>query len=165
MANMAVGQQYAETWDVDRLGALQPDAVAIDKVKKVICILEYTCPSDTRVEALCMAAARKTFKYQVLQAALRHYRTAGWRVYLFQLPVGVRGSLLHAHWIPALEALAISQKHFREILQVAATASVRATHLLHVCRHKRHRAPETVSLRYRVREYAKESWGPLPPPI
>jgi hypothetical protein len=135
--NKAGELETEETWNADCLGALQPDAVVIDKAAKVICILEYTLQSDTQIEALYMAAARKTSKYQVLQAALQNYRTAGWRVHLFQLPVGVSGSLLHAHWIPALETLGVPRAHFREILQAAATASVRAMHMLHVCRHKR----------------------------
>ncbi len=64
-----------------------------------------------------------------------------------------------------MEALGIPKQHFREILQVAATAEVRATHMLHVCRHKRRKAPETNTLLHQVREYAKERWGPVPPLI
>ena len=129
------GEQHGTTkyWSVDQLGELQPDAIVIEKAGKAICILEYTQPSDTRPAALYEAAARKTSKYQVLQAALLHYGTTGWKVHLFPLPVGVCDSLLHAHWIPALETLGVPQAHFREVLQAAATASVRATHMLHVC--------------------------------
>ncbi len=52
--------------------------------------------------------------------------------------------------------------HFRDIMQAAAVASVRETHMLHVCLHKLCKTPDTVSLQYQIREDAKESWGPAP---
>jgi hypothetical protein len=164
-ASDSEGGGRTEIWDAERLGSLQPDAVVVDTARKTICVLEYTRPSDSRMEALYEAAARKTDKYLVLHAALSHHQEAGWQVSFFPLPVGVRGSLLQTHWSPALEALGVPQTNHRGILRTAATASVQATHLLHLCRHKRRKTPETVGLRYKVREYAKESWGPLPPPI
>ncbi len=104
-------------------------------------------------------------KYLVLLASLTNYKLQGWLVQLFPLPVGVHGSLLHAHWIPALEAMGIPERHFQNLLQSAAVASVKVTHLLHVCCHKLCNTPETTSLRYLTREYAKEAWGPAPPTI
>ncbi len=147
------------------MGNLCPDTVAVDTEKKRICILEYSRPSDTRPEALHEAAHRKTDKYQVLLAALHHYIERGWTVTLLPLPVGVRGSLLLQHWVPALETLEIPKNKIQRVLQQAAAASVKALHMLHLCRHKRHRIPETVSSRYKRREYAKEVWGPTLPSI
>ncbi len=85
--------------------------MVIDKKEKVICVLEYTRPSDTKLEVLWEAASRKMSKYLVLLASL-NYKLQGWLVQLFQLPVGVRGSLLHTHGIPALEAMGIPERHF-----------------------------------------------------
>jgi hypothetical protein len=152
-------------WTSEQVGNLCPDTVAVDKEKRRICILEYSRPSDTRPEALHEAAHRKTDKYQVLLAALRHYSDKGWTVTLLPLPVGVRGSLLLQHWVPALEALEIPNNQIQKILQQAAAASAKALHTLHLCRHKRRRIPETASSRYKRREYAKEVWGPALPSI
>ncbi len=94
-------------WSVEQLEVLCPDSVVIDKKEKVICILGYTRPSDTKPEALS--------KYLVLfkLASLSNYKLRGWRVHLFPLSVGVSGSLLHTHWIPALEAMGIPEQHFK----------------------------------------------------
>jgi hypothetical protein len=152
-------------WTAEQVGNLCPDTVAVDREKKRICILEYSRPSDTRPEALYEAANRKVAKYQILLAALGHYTERGWTVDLFPLPVGVRGSLLFQHWVPALETLEIPKHKIRGVLQQAAAASVKALHVLHLCRHKRRKIPETVSRRYKQREYAKEVWGPSLPSI
>ncbi len=81
-------------------------------------------------------------------------------VTLFPLPVGVCRSLLFEHWVPALEALETPKTKFRGVLHLAAVASVKAMHALHLCRHMLHLVPEKVSNRYLLREYAKEVWGP-----
>ncbi len=76
-------------WTSEEVGNLCPDTEAVNTEKKHICILEYSRLSDTRPVALHEAAYRKTDKYQVLLAALRHYTERGWTVTLFPLPVGV----------------------------------------------------------------------------
>ncbi len=54
-------------------------------------------------------------------------------------------------WVPTLEALEVQQSKIRGVMQAAAAVSVKATHLLHLCRHKLLCTPETatVSSRYR----------------
>ncbi len=66
-----------EKWTSEQVGNLSPATVAVDIEEKHICILEYSRQSDTRPEALHEAAHRKTDKYQVLLAALRHYGRKG----------------------------------------------------------------------------------------
>ncbi len=117
---------------LELVGNLCPDTVAVDAVRKHICILEYFRPSATRPEALHEAACRKTEKYQVLLAALHHYTEGGWTVTLFPLPVGVQGSLLFEHWVPALETLKIPKTKFRGVLHQAAMALLKAVHTLHL---------------------------------
>eukprot|EP00961_Rhodomonas_salina_P148507 1999143-Rhodomonas_salina.1 len=92
-------------WTPQEIAKLLPDVVVVDARRKSIFILEYTRPSDTRRHALWDAAAIKTEKYQVLLQSLLPYARAGWNVHLFQLPVGVRGTLHRSHWILMLEAL------------------------------------------------------------
>ncbi len=63
-----------------------------------------------------------------------------------------------------LEALEVQQSRFWEVIQVAAAALVKATHLLQLCRHKHSHTQEKVSSLYQCCECAKEKWGLAPPP-
>jgi hypothetical protein len=141
---------------------LTPDATLIDEESRCICILEYTRPSDTVIGALGEGAHRKEVKYRRVVDALTEYSEAGWEVAHFPLPVGVRGTLSPDHWTPALEMLGIPTAKHRGLLNRVAAISIRASHLLHVCRHQRLRAPQTTTLRHRRREFAETRWGTYP---
>ncbi len=141
------------------MAGLTPDAVIVDPDQRSVIVLEYTRPSDTAPGQLHEAADRKTRKYAVILRALRRYARAGWRTKLFPLPVGVRGTLSEDHWGPALEELGIPENKRKRLLQSIALASVRAVHLLHLCRHQLLRAPEHSTLRGRRREFAMARWG------
>jgi hypothetical protein len=137
----------------------------VDEDGRSIYVLEYTRPSDTVLGALGAGAARKETKYQIIIDALAEYAQQGWTVTLFPLPVGERGTLREDHWGPALEALGVPTTLHSRLLNQVAAISIRATHLLHLCRHQRLRAPQHTRLQNRRREFAEMRWGEYPPDI
>jgi len=112
--------------NVDQLGRRQPDWILVSKEAKRIAIIDLCRPSDIRQTQLQAAAIRKQQAYEPLVECLSYYSEQGWVVHVFPLIVGIWGMIDSYHVQSLMKFLDIQRKHWQNVIEQTALASVRA---------------------------------------